>query len=126
LKPIRAVAICDFEPLLHRLPMVSLQACGHISGATYFYPVKDPIDAKTGKKKLHMGLSLHPKYGGHFSFRGVIVFPDVRLLDSYKENAPIRTLKTEESVEEALKLFNDSYFDNRYRDCGSPLKKHGE
>ncbi|VDK29870.1 unnamed protein product [Anisakis simplex] len=73
-----------------------------------------------------MGLSLHPKYGGHFSFRGVIVFPDVRLLDSYKENAPIRTLKSEESVEEALKLFNDSYFDNRYRDCGSPLKKHGE
>uniref|UniRef100_A0A915ANT1 Cyanocobalamin reductase (cyanide-eliminating) n=2 Tax=Parascaris univalens TaxID=6257 RepID=A0A915ANT1_PARUN len=126
LLPIRAVSICDFEPLHDRLPLVSLPVCGHISGAAYFYRVKEAIDPITGKKKLHMGLSLHPKYGGHFSFRGVIVFPDVHLPATYKEKPPLKTLDTEEKIDEALELFNEHYYDNRYRNCGNPVETYSE
>ncbi|KHN73641.1 MMACHC-like protein [Toxocara canis] len=126
LTPIRAVSICDFEPLYDRLPLVSLPVCGHVSGAAYFYRVNEAIDPRTGKRKLHMGLSLHHKYGGHFSFRGVIVFPDVHLLATYKEQQPLKTLHTEEEIERALQLFNEYFFDNRYRDCGAPIERYSE
>lgn len=58
LLPIRAVSICDFEPLHDRLPLVSLPVCGHISGAAYFYRVKEATDPITGKKVFFLSKKL--------------------------------------------------------------------
>lgn len=70
------------------------------------------------------GLSLHPKYGGYFAFRGVIIFPDVHLAATFKEPQPLKTLDTDAKVLEALELFNKHWMDNRYRDCGDPIEKY--
>uniref|UniRef100_F1L4U8 Cyanocobalamin reductase (cyanide-eliminating) n=1 Tax=Ascaris suum TaxID=6253 RepID=F1L4U8_ASCSU len=121
LSPIRVVSICDFEPVRHRLPAVSLPACGHVSGAAYFYHPNHPV---TGEKIYPQGLSLHPKYGGYFAFRGVIIFPDVHLAATFKEPQPLKTLDTDAKVLEALELFNKHWMDNRYRDCGDPIEKY--
>ncbi|KHN73674.1 MMACHC-like protein [Toxocara canis] len=121
LSPIRVVSICDFEPVKDRLPTVSLPACGHVSGAAYFYHPNHPT---TGEKIYPQGLNLHPKYGGYFTFRGVIIFPDVHLPTDFKEPEPVKTLDTDAKVLEALELFNKYWMDNRYRNCGNPVEKY--
>lgn len=73
-----------------------------------------------------MGLSLHPKYGGHFAFRAVFIFPHLRLTESFKEKSPPKCLQTAEEQQQAIRLFNESWKDGRFRDCGSPVEKYSD
>ncbi|VDN18996.1 unnamed protein product [Gongylonema pulchrum] len=49
LAPISVRSICDFEPVIHRPPVVSLPLCGEVSGAAYFYQPNSVIDPKTNE-----------------------------------------------------------------------------
>ncbi|VDN20202.1 unnamed protein product [Gongylonema pulchrum] len=73
-----------------------------------------------------MGLALHAKYGGHFSFRGVIIFPDTHLPPDFKEAKAEKTLKSEEEIANAVELINVHWRDNRYRDCGNPIARYSD
>ena len=73
-----------------------------------------------------MGLSLHPKYGGHFAFRAVLVFPKLHLPKDFVEVAPAMVLDTEDKQKEALDLFNLHWRDGRFRDCGCSGEQYGE
>lgn len=73
-----------------------------------------------------MGLSLHPKYGGHFAYRAVLIFPQVLLPSEYTEKPPMKILKTLRKQNEAIDLFNNNWRDGRYRDCGDPVERYSD
>ena len=64
---------------------------------------------------------VHPKYGGWFALRGILLFKNVRLSDSFlKQKDPPVILKTHSDIVTLLYLFNDHWRDWRYRDVGMP------
>lgn len=73
-----------------------------------------------------MGLSLHSKYGGHFAFRGVVIFPDTYLPETFCEMKPKMVLDTDEKQREAIELFNLHWQDGRFRDCGCSGEKYSD
>lgn len=73
-----------------------------------------------------MGLSLHRKYGGHFAFRAVIIFPEVILPDTFLELKPKMVLKSEKEQSEAIELFNIYWQDGRFRDCGCTGERYSD
>uniref|UniRef100_A0A0M3I1X5 Cyanocobalamin reductase (cyanide-eliminating) n=1 Tax=Ascaris lumbricoides TaxID=6252 RepID=A0A0M3I1X5_ASCLU len=130
LRPVEARVIHDFDFNNNCTPKVLLTTCGMVSGAAYFYrPLesgKSRIDPVTHVEKRSMGLSLHPKFGGHFGFRAVFIFPRVHLPADFKEKTAPMRLDTPEKQKEALDLFNNSWKDGRFRDCGDPLERYSE
>ncbi|KHN82473.1 MMACHC-like protein [Toxocara canis] len=72
------------------------------------------------------GVALHPKYGGYFAYRGVFVFPNVRLPSTFKEKRAAMLLDTVEKQEEAIALYNHHWWDGKYRDCGNPVEKYSD
>ncbi|VDP72624.1 unnamed protein product [Echinostoma caproni] len=78
-KEYKTVDSCRFIPdynvrSVSRLPLVHVQSAGHVSGAAYYHRV----NIKIKELNTTIGCSLHPKYGGWFGFRGVILFPNLR------------------------------------------------
>jgi methylmalonic aciduria homocystinuria type C protein len=67
----------DFD-FVGRRPKVIVQVAGHVAGQAYYYQRKDIVDPDwkregTGAGSHVYGCSIHPKYGGWFGFRGVIL-----------------------------------------------------
>ena len=63
-----------------------------------------------------MGVCLHPKYGGWFALRSVLIFKDLKY-SSLPRCRPIDLLNGDESlIIEVLKRFNYSWQDGTYRD----------
>lgn len=124
--------------------------CGHISGAAYYvqpqqlFAAPEDVDILFPQKPENkiIGVSLHHKYGGHFAFRAVYIFPTVKVPSTFKELSPKHNLKDKSSMEEVLQLFNlhwrDSmffkgfftvnigYFLGRFRDCGQPVERYSQ
>uniref|UniRef100_A0A915AK63 Cyanocobalamin reductase (cyanide-eliminating) n=1 Tax=Parascaris univalens TaxID=6257 RepID=A0A915AK63_PARUN len=130
LRPVEARVIHDFDFNNNCTPKVLLTTCGMVSGAAYFYRPLESGNSKTDPvthaKKRCMGLSLHPKFGGHFGFRAVFIFPRVHLPANFKEKTAPMRLDTPEKQKEALDLFNNCWKDGRFRDCGDPLERYSE
>ena len=64
---------------------------------------------------------LHPKYGGWFALRGILLFKGVKVVDSYlNKKDPPNILKRSHDIAKLLYLFNDHWRDSRYRDIGMP------
>lgn len=62
-----------------------------------------------------MGLCLHPKYGGWFALRAVIIVKTLQT-PSLPRSHPIDVLSGNDSlIIDALSRFNDSWQDNSYR-----------
>ncbi|WKX95409.1 hypothetical protein Q1695_012116 [Nippostrongylus brasiliensis] len=112
----------------NRKPKILMQTCGHVAGAAYYYqPFQvrgegwPPKAMEEGKKFI--GLSLHPVYGGHFAFRSVFIFPNLRLLN-FSPPQPLSILRSTEEIRDALEKFNYNWKDSGFRDFGGPLKKY--
>ncbi|TKR77095.1 hypothetical protein L596_018130 [Steinernema carpocapsae] len=111
--------IHDFDMTPMRRPKILMQTAGHIAGAAYYYrPVRVPSEGKM------IGLSLHPRYGGHFAFRGVVIFPEVQLPDSFIVQDPPQILQSDDEIQDAVELFNVHWRDGRFRDCGNPKETY--
>lgn len=127
MEPVETVVIYDFELHPNKRPKVLMATCGHVSGAAfYYYPPEEALGdlAPTNPKKKRAGVSLHPKYGGYFAYRAVFIFPEVILSPSFKEKRAPMVLNTVEKQEEAIKLFNDHWWEGKFRDCGDPVEKY--
>merc|ERR550539_505365 len=127
----------DFEiSPINKRPKVLVQTAGHVSGAVRFYQkcdlteeaVDKIVDDQSQVNTLHQLKSskvfpvcVHPKYGGWFALRGILLFKNVRLSDSFlKQKDPPVILKTQSDIATLLYLFNDHWRDWRYRDVGMP------
>ena len=131
------VPMHDFEisPVTKR-PKVLVQTAGHVAGAVRFYQKCDLIqetEYQPANSESHVDLinrvksskvfpvCVHPKYGGWFALRGILLFKNVRISDSYlKQNNPPVIFKSTYDIANLLYLFNEHWRDWKYRDVGMP------
>ena len=117
--------IYDFELQPNRAPKILMQTAGHISGAAFYYQRSDtPIDTWSEKENIY-GVSMHPRYGGWFAFRAVIILenaiaPDLLL------SKPIDCVKAPERRVELLDRFNKHWQDWTYRDMTDNAERYSE
>lgn len=107
-----------------RRPRILVQTAGHAAGACPYYQRTDVKKDPWGDKKI-FGVSIHPKYGGWFAFRGVIIFKDIQVKD-LKQIPPPDVLSTEEARVEALSRFNGNWKDWTFRDVIPVEEKYSE
>lgn len=118
-------AIHDFEVHPNRRPKVLVQTAAHAAGAAYFYQRRDVTnDPWDEKKKIH-GVSVHPKYGGWFAMRGVLIFKNV-LVPSLPKSAPPDVVVGDEKRIELLEKFNFHWQDWSFRDVVPTVSKYSE
>ncbi|XP_070563048.1 cyanocobalamin reductase / alkylcobalamin dealkylase-like [Ptychodera flava] len=117
--------IHDYDLHPNRRPKVLVQTAGHVAGSAFYYQrkhmQKDPWD----KDKNIFGVSIHPKYGGWFAFRGVVIFKDIQVPDLEQKDPP-DVLPTDELKQELLERFNDRWQDWSYRDIIPVEGKYSE
>ena len=112
--------IQDFElQMPSRRPKVLLQTAAHISGAAYYYKRLDRF------KKHLLGVCIHPKYGGWFGIRGVLIFRNVQA-PNLTECSPVDVLPDEDSQARLLCLFNDEWQSGQYRDIIPVEKRYSQ
>lgn len=108
--------IQDFELHPTRRPKVLVQTAGHVAGAAYYYQRTDitPPDPWPETRKI-FGVSVHPKYGGWFALRGVLIFEEL-LAPALQPKDPVDCVPTREQRIELLEKFNFNWQDWSYRD----------
>jgi methylmalonic aciduria homocystinuria type C protein len=128
------VQMHDFEisPITKR-PKVLVQTAGHVAGAVRLYQNCNNVPDKESQvacKEFQCGsvngtkvfpVCLHPKYGGWFALRGVLIFKNVRVGNSYlKQKNPPLILTSQNDIENLLYSYNHHWKDWKYRDIGMP------
>ena len=128
------VQMHDFEisPVTKR-PKVLVQTAGHVAGAVRLYQNCDIVadiesqvacsESQCGsvKRSKVFPVCLHPKFGGWFALRGVLIFKNVRTGDSYlqQKNPPL-ILTSQNDIANLLYLYNYHWKEWKYRDIGMP------
>lgn len=107
--------IHDFDLTHSRRPRVLVQTAGHVSGAAYYYQRHDVTNDPWPPEKKLFGVSIHPKYGGWFAFRGVIIFRDVQYAE-LEQTLPKDILGSDENKIDLLNRFNGNWRDWSFRD----------
>ncbi|XP_038049650.1 cyanocobalamin reductase / alkylcobalamin dealkylase-like [Patiria miniata] len=115
--------IQDYELHPNRRPKVLVQTVGHVAGAAYYYQRSDMKHDPWGEKKI-FGVSIHPKYGGWFAFRGILIFPEVQL--PLVQRDPPNVIKTDDALKYLLDQFNDNWKENKYRDCIDVVERYSQ
>lgn len=135
--------IQDFEILPNKRPKILVQTAAHVAGAAYYYQKSDVyfhsthescgnktlcdakdditvqseacmcVDPWKGNKRIY-GVCIHPKYGGWFAIRGVLIFPNLQA--DILRQPPVDCVKTRESRIELLNRFNGNWQDCTFRD----------
>lgn len=118
-------AIHDFELLPSRQPKILVQTAGHVSGAAFFYQRKDVQPDPWDPTRKIYGVSYHPKYGGWFALRGVLIFQDV-LCEDLVPREPLDCVSDMERRQELLERFNGNWQDWTYRDMITVEKKYSD
>ena len=132
---VKMTAMFDFELLPSRRPKVLVQTAAHVSGAAYYYQrksVSEKLQAKEengkgcnkeegqfnsdpwGDKRI-FGVCIHPKYGGWFSVRSVIIFHDV-FDPALPYIPPIDCVPSKEARIKLLDSLNFHWEDGAFRD----------
>ena len=108
--------IQDFEldPVTRR-PRVLVQTAGHVGGAARYYQRSDVDPDPWDENEKIFGVSMHPKYGGWFALRGVMIFKEV-LAPELVQREPVDCVPSREMRIELLEKFNRSWRDWSYRD----------
>ncbi|XP_073499698.1 cyanocobalamin reductase / alkylcobalamin dealkylase isoform X2 [Phyllobates terribilis] len=106
--------IYDYELHPNRRPKVLMQTAAHVSGAAYYYQRKDVEQDPWGAKKM-FGVCVHPRFGGWFAIRAVLVFTDVQAL-GLEQTLPIDCVPSREDRISLLESFNFNWKDGKYRD----------
>ncbi|CAG5116259.1 unnamed protein product [Candidula unifasciata] len=112
--------IHDFEMTPMRRAKVLVQPACHVAGAAYYYTRKD-LNSDPFEDKNIFGVCIHPKYGGWFAIRGIIIFKSV-LCPNLQQTEPVDCVPQQEDRVKLLDLFTNHWKDWRYRDI-IPVKK---
>jgi len=118
----------DYEMLPNRRPKVLVQTAAHVSGAAFYYQRKhaeemsDTLEeSDVGKvspwpeSKKIFGVCIHPKYGGWFAIRSVIIFKNHIDL-TLKQPLPVDCVLSVKDRVKLLNQFNGNWQDWKYRD----------
>lgn len=114
----------DYELHDHiRRPKLLVQSAGHVSGAAYYYQKIDVEDQPWEERKIY-GVSVHPKYGGWFAFRGTMIFKDL-LVPTLEKKKVVDKLTNEQKIS-LLEKFNYHWQDWSYRDVFPVEEKYSD
>ncbi|XP_048457712.1 cyanocobalamin reductase / alkylcobalamin dealkylase isoform X2 [Rhincodon typus] len=120
----RIEAIHDFEMFPNRKPKILAQTAAHVAAAAYYYQMKDVQQNPWGEKKMY-GVCIHPRYGGWFAIRGVLIFPDVQD-QALEQKLPVDCVSTNEKKIQLLEKFNFHWQDWTYRDIIDVEERYSE
>ena len=119
--------IHDSEMSSRGTPKVLVQIATHVAGGAYYYQrgsvskERDPWD----ESQKIFGVSIHPKYGGWFAMRGVIIFKDL-LTPELPRKEPDDVVKGDEKKIDLLEKANFHWKDWSYRDVVPADLKYSE
>lgn len=116
--------IHDFEMHAGRRPKVLMQTVAHVSGSAYYYQRSNlKVDPWNPNKKIY-GVCIHPKYGGWFALRAIIIFKD--FICSYLLKKEPEDIVPENKKQELLEKFNYNWESWSYRDIIPVSERYSE
>lgn len=105
----------DFELLPSRKPKFLAQTAAHVAGAAFYYRASDVHNPPWGNKKM-FGVCIHPRLGGWFAIRALLIFKDVLMGEEFQQRDPPDCVSRQEERIELLERFNFHWQDWSYRD----------
>ncbi|KAG7316717.1 hypothetical protein KOW79_020258 [Hemibagrus wyckioides] len=105
----------DYEMLPSRKPKFLAQTAAHVAGAARYYRSSDVQDPPWGNKKM-FGVCIHPRLGGWFAIRALLVLKGVEVGEVLQQVAPPDCVSSQEDRIELLQRFNLCWRDWTYRD----------
>lgn len=121
----KVIIMHDFELSPNRRPKVLMQTAGHVSGAVHYYQRKDLKSDPFDPSKKVFGVCLHPRYGGWFALRSVVIFPQF-VCPELKPQQPKDILHSDKELVELLKRYNDHWQDWTFRDIITVKERYSE
>uniref|UniRef100_A0A8D3DLY2 Cyanocobalamin reductase / alkylcobalamin dealkylase n=1 Tax=Scophthalmus maximus TaxID=52904 RepID=A0A8D3DLY2_SCOMX len=115
----------DYELLPSRKPKFLAQTAAHVSGAAFYYQQSDVTDQPWAERKM-FGVCVHPRFGGWFAIRALLVFGDVTLGSQMVQPIPPDCVPTRESRIQLLEAFNFHWQDWSYRDVVRPVQTYSQ
>jgi len=113
------LSIHDFQLEPSRRPKILVQTAGHVAGAVRFYQKKDFPALE--KEDLYP-VCHHPRFGGWFALRGVLIFQD-RLCPELMRKEP-EVVLSEEDASRFIQMYNQNWQDWKWRDVGGPAESY--
>lgn len=105
----------DYDLWPTRRPKVIMQTVGHVSGAAHFYSRHSLKNDPFPQERNMMGVCLHPKYGGWFALRAVLVFKTLQYPLLPRVVARDLFNGDESLIIDVLQRFNNCWQDGTYR-----------
>lgn len=115
----------DYEMLPSRKPRFLAQTAAHVAGAAYYYQPADVPESPWGDKKM-FGVCVHPRLGGWFAIRALLVFVGVEVGPELQQSAPLDCVPSREARIKLLEAFNMSWQDWSYRDIIPPSQTYSQ
>ncbi|CAO2588602.1 Cyanocobalamin reductase / alkylcobalamin dealkylase, partial [Lemmus lemmus] len=116
--------IADYEVHPNRRPKILAQTAAHVAGAAYYYQRQD-VDADPWGTQHIAGVCIHPRFGGWFAIRGVMLLPGIEVPDLPPRKAP-DCVPTRAGRITLLEGFNFHWRDWTYRDAVTPEERYSE
>ncbi|KAM4547662.1 cyanocobalamin reductase / alkylcobalamin dealkylase [Odontesthes bonariensis] len=115
----------DYELLPSRKPKFLAQTAAHVSGAAFYYQQSDVTEQPWAEKKM-FGVCVHPKLGGWFAIRALLVFGDVMVGSELVQPDPPDCVPSREGRIQLLEAFNFCWQDWSYRDIVHPVQTYSQ
>ncbi|XP_045715077.1 cyanocobalamin reductase / alkylcobalamin dealkylase isoform X1 [Phyllostomus hastatus] len=116
--------IADYEVHPNRRPKILAQTAAHVAGAAYFYRRQD-VEADPWGTQHISGVCIHPRFGGWFAIRGVVLLPGVEVPD-LPPTKPLDCVPARADRIALLEGFNFHWRDWAYRDVVTPQERYSE
>lgn len=119
--------IMDYELDTLRRPKLLVQTAGHVAGAAYYYQRQCLGEHPWTIDDTIYGVSMHPKYGGWFAFRGALIFRTA-LAPQLTRRFPVDCVPSHEMRLKLFDEFNHHWREWSYRDViqGQVEKRYSE
>ncbi|XP_077573738.1 cyanocobalamin reductase / alkylcobalamin dealkylase isoform X2 [Stigmatopora nigra] len=115
----------DYELLPSRKPKFLAQTAAHVSGAAFYYQQSGVSDQPWASEKM-FGVCVHPKLGGWFAIRALLVFQDIQMDPEEPQPQPVDCVPTREARIELLEEFNLRWQDWNYRNIITPTHTYSQ
>ncbi|KAM3619514.1 uncharacterized protein V6R79_009527 [Siganus canaliculatus] len=115
----------DYELLPSRKPKFLAQTAAHVSGAAFYYQQSDVSDQPWTDKKM-FGVCVHPRFGGWFAIRALLVFERVIVGSDMVQPLPPDCVPSREQRIKLLEAFNYHWQDWSYRNIVQPVQTYSQ
>ncbi|ELW62174.1 methylmalonic aciduria and homocystinuria type C protein isoform X2 [Tupaia chinensis] len=116
--------IADYEVHPNRRPKILAQTAAHVAGAAYYYQRQD-VEADPWGTQHISGVCIHPRFGGWFAIRGVVLLPGIEAPDLPPRKPPDCVPARADRIT-LLEGFNFHWRDWTYRDAVTPQERYSE